>query len=116
MDVRCSVPGEFICPFLKEMMKDPVVVSTGQALMSEKMNAPAGWRHLDEKPQLVIIKRDSHAVNVEKPKQIYKHIKEFLVDPKQESKDDGNKVMDAKKPERNGVHNCVSYIYLLSEI
>ncbi|KAL9671173.1 hypothetical protein QQ045_008739 [Rhodiola kirilowii] len=28
MDVRCSVPDEF--PFSKEMMKDPVVVSTGQ--------------------------------------------------------------------------------------
>ncbi|KAL9672007.1 hypothetical protein QQ045_009581 [Rhodiola kirilowii] len=45
--------------------------------------------HLDEKPQRVIIKRAGHAVDVEKPKQIYKHIKEFLVDPKQESKDDG---------------------------
>ncbi|KAL9688281.1 hypothetical protein QQ045_032701 [Rhodiola kirilowii] len=59
--------------------------------------------HLDEKPQLVIIKRADHAVNVEKPKQIYKHIKEFLVDHKQESKDDGNKVDDAKKPERNEI-------------
>ncbi|KAL9669702.1 hypothetical protein QQ045_007250 [Rhodiola kirilowii] len=55
--------------------------------------------HLDEKPQLVIIKRAGHAVNVEKPKKIYKHIKEFLVDPKQESKDDGNKVDDAKNSE-----------------
>ncbi|KAL9684798.1 hypothetical protein QQ045_022239 [Rhodiola kirilowii] len=44
--------------------------------------------HLDEKPQLVIIKRAGHAVNVEKPKQIYKHIKEFLVDPKQEKMHD----------------------------
>ncbi|KAL9672920.1 hypothetical protein QQ045_029173 [Rhodiola kirilowii] len=58
-------------------------------------------RHLDEKPQLVIIKRAGHAVNVEKPKQIYKHMKEFLVDPKQESKDDGNKVDDAKKSDYN---------------
>ncbi|CAM8990393.1 hypothetical protein QQ045_026466 [Rhodiola kirilowii] len=56
-------------------------------------------RHLDEKPQLVIIKRAGHAVNVEKPKQMYKHIKGFLVDPKQESKDDENKVDDAKKSE-----------------
>ncbi|CAM8985169.1 unnamed protein product [Rhodiola kirilowii] len=30
MDVRGSVPEEFICPLSKEMMKDPVVVSTGK--------------------------------------------------------------------------------------
>ncbi|KAL9688538.1 hypothetical protein QQ045_032960 [Rhodiola kirilowii] len=35
MDVRYSVPGEFLCPFLKEMMKDPVVVSTGQGFKDE---------------------------------------------------------------------------------
>ncbi|KAL9671719.1 hypothetical protein QQ045_009290 [Rhodiola kirilowii] len=84
--------------FYKPMRKVP------SCFLNDFINASLPFKalillHLDEKPQLVIIKRDGHAVNVQKPKQIYKHIKEFLVDPKQESKDDGNKVDDAKKSE-----------------
>ncbi|KAI6699553.1 hypothetical protein NL676_013877 [Syzygium grande] len=38
-------------------------------------------RHLDENAQLVVIKDCGHAMNAEKPKEMYKHIKSFLVDP-----------------------------------
>ncbi|KAJ9541867.1 hypothetical protein OSB04_028373 [Centaurea solstitialis] len=39
-------------------------------------------RHLGENAQLVILKDCGHAINAEKPKELYKHIKSFLVVPK----------------------------------
>lgn len=36
--------------------------------------------HIGENAQLVVIKNAGHAVNMEKPKEIYKHLKSFLVD------------------------------------
>ncbi|GAV83898.1 Abhydrolase_6 domain-containing protein [Cephalotus follicularis] len=38
-------------------------------------------RHLGENAKLVFIKNAGHAINVEKPKELYKHLKSFLVDP-----------------------------------
>uniref|UniRef100_A0A5B6YV70 AB hydrolase-1 domain-containing protein n=1 Tax=Davidia involucrata TaxID=16924 RepID=A0A5B6YV70_DAVIN len=38
-------------------------------------------RHLGENAQLVVIKNAGHAINVEKPKEVYKHLKPFLIDP-----------------------------------
>ncbi|KAL3721745.1 hypothetical protein ACJRO7_034136 [Eucalyptus globulus] len=38
-------------------------------------------RHLDENAQLVVVKDCGHGINKEKPKEMYKHIEEFLIDP-----------------------------------
>ncbi|XWS44952.1 hypothetical protein CRYUN_Cryun15aG0094200 [Craigia yunnanensis] len=38
-------------------------------------------RHLGNNAELVIIKNAGHAINVEKPKVLYKHLKSFLIDP-----------------------------------
>lgn len=38
-------------------------------------------RHLGDNAELVIIKNAGHAINVEKPKELYKHMKSFLIDP-----------------------------------
>lgn len=38
-------------------------------------------RHIGENAQLVIIKDVGHALNLEKPKEFTKHLKEFLIDP-----------------------------------
>ncbi|RDX91665.1 Monoacylglycerol lipase ABHD6, partial [Mucuna pruriens] len=38
-------------------------------------------RHLGENAQLVVIKNAGHALNVEKPKEMYKNFKSFLIDP-----------------------------------
>ncbi|KHN06571.1 Monoacylglycerol lipase ABHD6 [Glycine soja] len=38
-------------------------------------------RHLGENAQLVVIKNAGHALNVEKPKEMYKNLKSFLLDP-----------------------------------
>ncbi|KAF8404609.1 hypothetical protein HHK36_009496 [Tetracentron sinense] len=37
-------------------------------------------RYVEENAQLVIIKNAGHAINMEKPKELYKHLKSFLVD------------------------------------
>uniref|UniRef100_A0A7N0ZUK6 AB hydrolase-1 domain-containing protein n=1 Tax=Kalanchoe fedtschenkoi TaxID=63787 RepID=A0A7N0ZUK6_KALFE len=59
--------------------------------------------YLDGKPELVVIKKAGHAVNVEKPKKMYKHIKAFLGDTatpsKVESSDNGNKTDPTKMSE-----------------
>ncbi|XP_021912083.1 uncharacterized protein LOC110825866 isoform X1 [Carica papaya] len=46
--------------------------------------------HLGDNAQLVIIKKAGHAVNVEKPKEMYRHLKSFLVDPLPPSLEKGN--------------------------
>lgn len=38
-------------------------------------------RHLGSNAQLVLIKKVGHAINMEKPKELYKHLKSFLIDP-----------------------------------
>ncbi|KAG9135278.1 hypothetical protein Leryth_015175 [Lithospermum erythrorhizon] len=38
-------------------------------------------RHLGENAQLVLIENAGHAINLEKPKIMYKHLKSFLIDP-----------------------------------
>ncbi|XP_052196991.1 uncharacterized protein LOC127804218 [Diospyros lotus] len=47
-------------------------------------------RHLGENAELAIIKHAGHAVNVEKWKEMYKHMKAFLVDRPLSSKDEHN--------------------------
>lgn len=37
-------------------------------------------RHLGENAQLVVIKNAGHALNMEKPKEMYKNLKSFLID------------------------------------
>ncbi|KAL2991175.1 hypothetical protein AAZX31_11G245400 [Glycine max] len=53
-------------------------------------------RHIGEKAQLVVIKNAGHAINVEKPNELYKNLKSFLVDPltpsKQENHSNDHKV------------------------
>ncbi|MED6168962.1 hypothetical protein PIB30_016882 [Stylosanthes scabra] len=53
-------------------------------------------RHIGEKAQLVVLKNAGHAINVEKPKEMYKNIKSFLIDPltpsKQENHSNDHKV------------------------
>ena len=56
------------------------------------------YRHLGENSELVIIKNAGHALNAEKPKEMYKHFKSFLLDPvplpphKQENHSNGRKM------------------------
>ncbi|TKY60265.1 Monoacylglycerol lipase ABHD6 [Spatholobus suberectus] len=38
-------------------------------------------KHLGENAELVTIKNAGHALNVEKPKEMYKNLKSFLIDP-----------------------------------
>lgn len=38
-------------------------------------------RHLGENAQLVVMKNAGHAINAEKPKEMLKHLKSYLVDP-----------------------------------
>ncbi|XAR73413.1 Acylglycerol lipase [Bertholletia excelsa] len=38
-------------------------------------------RHLGDNAELVIIKEAGHAINVEKPKVMFRHLKSFLIDP-----------------------------------
>ena len=47
-------------------------------------------RHVGEKAQLVVIKNAGHAVNVEKPKELYKNLKSFLIDPLTPSKQENH--------------------------
>lgn len=53
-------------------------------------------RQIGESAELVTIKNAGHAINVEKPKEMYKHMKSFLLDPlpqpKQEKQSNGHKV------------------------
>ncbi|TKY47666.1 Monoacylglycerol lipase ABHD6 [Spatholobus suberectus] len=53
-------------------------------------------RHVGEKAQLVVIKNAGHAINVEKPNELYKNLKSFLIDPltpsKQQNNSNGHKV------------------------
>ncbi|KAF3439269.1 hypothetical protein FNV43_RR17545 [Rhamnella rubrinervis] len=55
-------------------------------------------RHLGENSELVILKNAGHALNIEKPKEMYKHFKSFLLDPvplgshKQENHSNGFKM------------------------
>ncbi|XP_050291174.1 uncharacterized protein LOC126732394 [Quercus robur] len=53
-------------------------------------------RHLGENAELVIMKNAGHAINVEKPKEMCKHIESFLMDipppPKQHNHNNGHKV------------------------
>lgn len=39
------------------------------------------YRHLVGNSELVIMKNVGHAINAEKPKEVYKHFKSFLIDP-----------------------------------
>ncbi|KAF3627892.1 putative pentatricopeptide repeat-containing protein, mitochondrial-like [Capsicum annuum] len=47
-------------------------------------------RHLGENAQLVIIKGAGHAINMEKPKELYKHLKSFLLDSHPHTKENSN--------------------------
>ncbi|KAA8530840.1 hypothetical protein F0562_005536 [Nyssa sinensis] len=47
-------------------------------------------RHLGENAQLEAIKNAGHAINVEKPKELYKHLKSFIIDPVPLSKHQNN--------------------------
>ncbi|KAL2521650.1 alpha/beta-hydrolase superfamily protein [Forsythia ovata] len=38
-------------------------------------------RHLDDNARLVVLKNAGHAINMEKSKELYKHLKSFLIDP-----------------------------------
>ncbi|KAJ1382001.1 Dienelactone hydrolase [Sesbania bispinosa] len=53
-------------------------------------------RHMGEKAQLAVIKNAGHAINIEKPKEMYNNLKSFLIDPlipsKQENHINGHKV------------------------
>ncbi|KAK8717325.1 hypothetical protein V6N13_044597 [Hibiscus sabdariffa] len=47
-------------------------------------------RHLGDDAELVIIRNAGHAINVEKPKELYKHFKSFLIDSLPPSKSGNN--------------------------
>lgn len=47
-------------------------------------------RHLGENAQLVIIKDAGHAINMEKRKEFFKHLKSFLIDSRPHTKEDCN--------------------------
>ncbi|WOG93891.1 hypothetical protein DCAR_0313179 [Daucus carota subsp. sativus] len=38
-------------------------------------------RHLGANAKLVLLKKTGHAINMEKPKELYKHLKSFLIEP-----------------------------------
>ena len=48
-------------------------------------------RHLGNNAELVILKNAGHAINMEKTKELYKHLKSFLV-PKHENNGKRSKV------------------------
>lgn len=54
------------------------------------------YRQIGESAELVTIKNAGHAINVEKPKEMYKHMKSFFLDPlpqpKEEKQSNGHKV------------------------
>lgn len=39
------------------------------------------YRHVGEDAKLVVIKDAGHAINVEKSKEMFRHLKAFLIDP-----------------------------------
>nr|GMD00762.1 uncharacterized hydrolase YugF-like [Ipomoea batatas] len=47
-------------------------------------------RHLGDNAQLVMLKNAGHAINLEKPKQLYSHLKAFLMDSCSPPQQDGN--------------------------
>lgn len=47
-------------------------------------------RHLNENVELVIIKDAGHAINMEKPKELFKHLKSFLLGSRPHTKDDSS--------------------------
>ncbi|CAL0325121.1 unnamed protein product [Lupinus luteus] len=47
-------------------------------------------QHLGENAKLVVIKNAGHAINVEKPKELYKNLKSFLIDPTTPSKEENH--------------------------
>ncbi|XP_060197197.1 uncharacterized protein LOC132626362 [Lycium barbarum] len=47
-------------------------------------------RHLGENAQLAVIKDAGHAINMEKPKELYKHLKSFLLESRPHIKPDSN--------------------------
>ncbi|MCD7468153.1 hypothetical protein HAX54_006096 [Datura stramonium] len=47
-------------------------------------------RHLSENAQLVILKDAGHAINMEKPKELFKHLKSFLLDSRPHTKENSN--------------------------
>ncbi|KNA05900.1 hypothetical protein SOVF_186110 [Spinacia oleracea] len=47
-------------------------------------------RHIGESAQLVIVKKAGHALNLEKPKVLYKTMKDFLFNPVTKSESNGN--------------------------
>ncbi|OIW17890.1 hypothetical protein TanjilG_19859 [Lupinus angustifolius] len=47
--------------------------------------------HLEENSKLAVIKNAGHAINVEKPKELYKNLKSFLIDPINQSKEENHR-------------------------
>lgn len=54
---------------------------------------------MGEKAQLVAIENAGHAINVEKPKELYKNLKSFLIDPLTPSKHENHSNYHKVDPE-----------------
>lgn len=52
------------------------------------MNILAGYRHLGENAQLVVLKDTGHGFLIDKPKEFYKHLKSFLLNTSNSAPDD----------------------------
>ncbi|KAK2997321.1 hypothetical protein RJ639_025869 [Escallonia herrerae] len=69
----------FHVSMLKPFYEDTADPSRGQ-IKRQGLKPKAAGKHLGENAQLVVIKDIGHAFIVEKPKELYKHLKAFLVD------------------------------------
>ena len=57
------------------------------------------YRHLGENAQLVTIRDAGHAINAEKPKEMYNHIKSFLLGPLPPKTENGSNITNGHKVE-----------------
>lgn len=74
-------------------------------------------RHVGEKAQLVVITNAGHAINVEKPNELCKNLKSFLIDPsKQENHSNGLKVDPQKQKNFSALWICMFLDYFMQQL
>ncbi|XP_022136455.1 monoacylglycerol lipase ABHD6-like [Momordica charantia] len=93
IDVMCTEYKEEKEELIKEILKDrnlsnlPKITQPTLIIWGEQDRvfplelAYRLQRHLGENAEVVVVKEAGHAINAEKPKEMYKHIKAFLTQP-----------------------------------
>lgn len=80
---------------LPKLAKSPLIIWGEHDVVFPLELAERLKRHVDGNAQLVVIKDAGHAINAEKPKEMYKILKTFLVDPPN-SDEQGNQLNGQK--------------------